>query len=159
MKDPVFVARGRMARNKGARGEREIIKLLEPIVKEECTKVGKQSLILQRNSLQSRFGGSDLAGCFFLAAEVKYCESIQIASWWNQTVAQVRGDQVPVLFYRKNLERWKCRMFGKLPLGDGRHVTTPCDISIGAFLIWFRHRLILELASPDWEKKTGSTGF
>lgn len=139
------MSRGRMARNKGARGEREIYKLLQPIVDEEYTAAGLEPPVLQRNSLQSRGGGYDIVGLEWMAPEVKYQENMQVKAWWRQTKRQARPEQTPVLFYRKNHAPWRVVMFGYLPAGATR-VRVPVDISIDAFLVYFRQRLKSELA-------------
>ena len=72
---------GLMSRNKGKRGEREVVKLLQPVVNEVYESLGLEPPLLERNLMQSHKGGCDLAGLDWLALEVKYQEQQQMTSW------------------------------------------------------------------------------
>ena len=137
---------GMMSRNKGQRGEREIVDLLQPVVNEIYAIFNLEPPKLKRNTLQSDGGGSDIAGIPWLAIEVKYHADIKLSSWWKQTVEQAEQGQEPILFYRRNNIPWKVKMYGML----GRPVccyTVPVIVEVPDFLAWFRARLTQELSS------------
>lgn len=107
---------GRMSRNKGKRGEREVIALLQPVVTKAYKRKGyPESEIprLQRNTMQSDGGGFDIHGLEWLALEVKYQETLCLPAWWRQTCrqAKVSSRLTPVLAYRRSREPWRFRMF------------------------------------------------
>lgn len=131
---------GTMSRNKGQRGEREVIKLLQPTISLVYGGAGFDIPALERNLMQSNNGGFDLTGLDWLALEVKYQEQEQVKAWWLQTVRQAGLKREPVLFYRRNNVKWRVRMFGYLIAGDKR-VKCPVDISVEAFLAYFKKRL------------------
>jgi hypothetical protein len=138
---------GLLSRNKGKRAEREVIELLQPIVSEQYFKLVKVSPKLQRNTLQSDSGGCDISGLEWLALEVKHCETFNLKDWWAQTVRQSEGHcdpKEPVLFYRRNKVDWRVRMRGSCGR-SGATVNALVDISIEAFLMYFRKRLAFEL--------------
>ena len=87
---------GRFSRNKGARGERELIQELGQLI-------GKQA---GRNLNQSAIGGADCVEFPNISVEVKRCETLEIASWWRQCVANARDGETPVLCYRQNRKPW-----------------------------------------------------
>lgn len=133
---------GTMSRNKGKRGEREIIDLLQPVVNEVRAHFGLPELILKRNTLQSDRGGSDIAGLPWLAAEVKLHAKLQPTQWWKQTQVQAEAHQVPVLFYRMDRQRsWTVRMMGSVFVGS-RELVDVMDFSMEHFLRWFRVVLV-----------------
>lgn len=133
---------GRSSLQKGKRGEREIVSILQPEVTTFRAKNGlPDNIILKRNTLQSHSGGYDIIGLPWLAIEVKFHETYNLSSWWKQTVAQAREDQVPVLFYRKSRVKWRVRMIGVLPGSGPEDQKAVVDISIDAFLAWFRREL------------------
>ena len=98
-------------RQKGHDGEREIVKLLQPIVE---LVLGEKKL--QRNLQQTRQGGHDICGLEHLAIEVKRCETLEIEKWWKQTLkqAEAAGGAIPVLMYRQNRGKWNVVMFGRI---------------------------------------------
>lgn len=98
-------------RNKGHDGEREVVKLLQPIVE---LILGEKKL--QRNLTQTRQGGHDICGLDFLAIEVKRCETLEVDKWWRQTLKQAEqaDGAIPVLIYRRNREKWNVVMFGRV---------------------------------------------
>lgn len=131
---------GNMSRNKGQRAEREVCKLLQPVVNQVYGELGRESPELGRNLSQTHKGGYDLIGLDWLALEVKHQEVEQVNTWWEQAKRQAKADQEPVLFYRKNGAKWKIRMFGYLPAGVNK-VRCPVDIGLDAFLIYLNVRL------------------
>lgn len=151
-------------RAKGQRGEREVVGMLQIIVDRVITDINREIDLeisqgvtvrvekrpdphqILRNQLQSAVGGSDLVGIDWLAPEIKYQETENLRSWWDQTVRQTKSGQIGVLIHRANNQKWRVRMVGKLALDDGRHVTCPVDITIDAFLLWFEHEFRIRLS-------------
>lgn len=136
---------GLMSRNKGKVGEREVVGILQPVVNNVYPLFGLKPPKLQRNSLQSDGGGSDIHGLEWMALEVKYHKDLAINSWWAQTVRQAGADRVPILLYRTNNQPWRCRMLGLLGT-PGAGITTPVNVDIEQFLAWFRIKLVEELS-------------
>jgi hypothetical protein len=83
-----------MARNKGQRGEREVIAVLQPIVNRVYLKYSFEPPLLKRNLLQTREGGFDIMGLEWMALEVKYQEHENVNGWWRQTCKQAGTDLV-----------------------------------------------------------------
>lgn len=141
---------GMMSRRKGARGEREVIDLLQPVVNEvyeACAYPDDEIPKLKRNSLQSDEGGSDVAGLPWLALEVKFyakIENHQLMKFWVQTLRQAGMSRAPVLFYRRNSCSWSVMMTGMLG-APGWGYTVPVIVTPQDFLLWFRTRLHQEI--------------
>lgn len=136
---------GNMSRNKGAGAEREIVKLLQPIITDEYAMVGLRPVELQRNLMQAyktadRQGKHDLVGVDWMALEVKRHETLAVNSWWEQAVEQAGETQEPVLFYRPNFCPWKVRMYGYL-LSNSFRVKCTVDLDLESFLTYFRMRV------------------
>ena len=127
---------GKMSRNKGQRGEREVIKLLQPIVDRSFQRFKLEPPCLQRNLLQAHTGGHDVFGLDWLALEVKYQETVNLSPWWQQTLRQSGSDKVPVLIWRKSRMPWRVRMYGHVD-----EVKTVVDIDLPPFLEWMETRL------------------
>ena len=86
------------SRDKGARAEREVLKLLGDELGE----------ILTRNLQQTREGGADCLAVKGFAIEVKRQEKLSRPSWWAQAVEQAqRVGAEPMLLYRRNREKWQ----------------------------------------------------
>ena len=138
----------RMGLMKGKRGEREVIKLMQPVLEEVYSMVGRVDEVpkLKRNLMQSAEGGFDIVGLEWLALEVKFHETEQMTGWWEQCKRQAGCGQEPVLIHRKSRVAWRVRMFGNLPLPSGQKVKCPVDITVDSFLIYLRHRLLQELS-------------
>jgi len=135
---------GSFSKQKGKRGEREAVNLLKPTIEKVYSESDMDAPVLFRNQNQSANGGYDIDGLSWLALEVKRCEVLSIAKWWEQTNRQASGNQAPVLLYRQNGKKWRVRMWGYLQAGD-RRVKAPVDIEIETFLVWFEVRLKAEL--------------
>lgn len=101
---------GKMSRNKGKRGEREIIALLQPVVSEVYTAHGLEPPVLKRNTMQSDGGGFDIHGLEWCALEVKRQETLCLPAWWRQTLRQAGPGTLPVLAYRQSREPWRVRV-------------------------------------------------
>lgn len=148
-----------MARNKGKRGERAVIDWLQPIVDKLCLELGIRKVILQRNTVQSDQGGSDIIGLDWMSAEVKNCEAqgpAALASWWEQTEQQARdwpkangALRVPVLFYTRNHNPIRVRTQGIIFAQDDKESFTYCmiDVSAESFEAYFWQRTKKELQS------------
>lgn len=153
------------SRDKGKRGERLVIDWLQPIVDEICQKINHAPIILQRNTIQSDKGGTDIVGIDWMAAEVKNAEQQNPAAlleWWIQCVSQAiawsspRRPLTPVLFYKKAGVQLRVRMFGHVGwtadyMGERYTQLVNCghtcqvDIDKADFEIYFRNRMLYEL--------------
>ena len=101
------MSKGRAARNKGARGERELADLLSH----------ELGTVVKRKLGQARDGGDDIqVGRFHI--EVKRQERLQVEKWCEQveaactTASQIDQDgtvlePVPVLVFRRNGQPWR----------------------------------------------------
>lgn len=146
----------KMSRDKGKRGERAVIDWLQPILDEIYEDRGLPKVLLQRNTIQSDRGGSDLAGLDWLAAEVKNVEGDSpslLADWWTQCYDQATEWSkpgkilTPVLFYKRNNRPFRIRMpgFASAHHQDEAYAYCVVDISMEAFEVYFRKRVVLEL--------------
>lgn len=92
---------GASSRNKGASGERELIRAIE-----DWTGVR-----LERNLAQSFGGGHDLIGLDHWAIECKRYASISAAdkaNFWRQAVRQARRvDKEPAVCFRADRQEWR----------------------------------------------------
>ncbi len=90
----------RFQRDKGARGERELARILSDKLGEEVV----------RNLMQTREGGHDLNGVPF-ALEVKRQETLAIDTWWEQATRQAeQAGLPPALAYRPSRRPWRFRV-------------------------------------------------
>ena len=122
--------------------------MLQPIVSDVHEAFDMDAPRLQRNALQADGGGSDIAGLHWLALEVKFHKAetdASVAQWWAQCVRQAGKDKVPVLLYRTNGRKWKCRMWGWLGTHSAGR-TCAVTVAIEDFLMWFRLKLTEELS-------------
>lgn len=131
------------SRTKGQTGEREVIKLLQPIINRVYDDARQYAPQLQRNTLQAHKGGFDILGIDNLAIEVKRAEKLNLSDWWQQTTRQAK-DKEPVLIYRQNRQKWRVRM-----LKDVDRVSMIIDISVEDFLTWLECFLRHQLAIPE----------
>jgi hypothetical protein len=129
------------SRNKGQRGEREVIKILQPIVTKVHDKLSRAVPELTRNLEQTRNGGYDIIGLPWASIEVKYCEKLNIDSWWQQTLRQTNNGQIPILVHRSNNKPWRARMKILINIGQ-QGVYSTVDIDLPTFLIIFELLLI-----------------
>lgn len=135
---------GKMSRNKGQRGEREFIGILQRVIDEVF---GEGVYELKRNLFQTREGGYDVTGLpeqyDLIAFEVKFQETLNIESWWKQTVEQA-GDKAPVLAFRQSRKKWRIMINGLVPwisYGEktwlrGGHACR-VEISLQDFIWWY----------------------
>lgn len=148
-------------RTKGQTGEREIATALNKEVakvrlESELPKLDKRDELFQRNQNQSAVGGDDLTNPLGLSIEVKRQENLSLNAWWKQTTksADRQPGNFPILIYRKNRQKWRCRMMGGISLEKGNLVDPELyldcicvDISFDDFLLWFRHYYRIMLAT------------
>lgn len=140
---------GTMQRNKGIKGEREVIGLLQLAVFEICHAHGIECPTLRRNTMQSDGGGHDIKDDLdllrWISIEVKLQEQQNLTAWWAQCIEQAGREREPVLFYRKNRQKFRVRMHGLLGY-PSQGCTVVVDVSVEDFLRWFRIRLNQELS-------------
>jgi hypothetical protein len=135
----------KMSRDKGARGEREVIDLLQPIVDTVYKASGQEPPQLKRtSSTQADGGGCDVCGLPWLALEVKRCETLSLDAWWRQCLQQAKPGQMPVLVYRQNSRQWRARYYAQLAVTNTEIVA---DVSIADFCKYFADCLRLYLQS------------
>lgn len=136
-------------RQKGAEGERQVIKILTPIIVDVMRKlncpdeeVEKALKMVQRNQNQSAVGGNDLSNTFGLSIEVKRQEALSVGTWWAQCCAAAeRNNELPVLIYRQNNKPWKIRTFAWLTIpsdnGGWAYQRTIAEFGLDEFKAWF----------------------
>ena len=97
------MVKGKGARNKGAQGEREFLKLITNLLADRGVTVE-----LRRNYDQTAIGGADCLRLPGVAIEVKRQEALALPSWWRQAIDQAQRceEAIPVLAYRRNKEPW-----------------------------------------------------
>lgn len=134
------MASGSFSRDKGQRAEREVVKMLQPVVTRVYLDAYREVPSLERNLVQSHKGGHDIVGLDWLALEVKHHENPNMNSFWEQCKEQAGATREPVLLYKSNRVKWRVVMFGYVPAGRKR-VRCPVDIGLEAFLVWFETRL------------------
>lgn len=128
---------GKMARDKGARGEREVKDLYNALFE----RIG-YNVAMQRNSSgQADGGGYDLVGLQYLAIEVKWQETNYSKAWWSQCIAQCKEGQIPVLWYRRSRMPWRIRQWGlALPAQNGS-TTVQIELSVEDHLRWLEEKI------------------
>lgn len=128
------------SRDKGQRAERDVVRLLQPVVTAVYTAAGQAVPTLERNLMQSHKGGADIAGLAWLALEVKHHEKVNVPLFWEQCKRQAGDTREPVLLYKSNRVKWRAVLFGYVPAGSAQ-VHCPVDIDVNDFLAWFETRL------------------
>lgn len=124
-------------KKKGARGEREVVALLMPVVNQVYSECRLDAPKLQRNLQQYINGGADIAGIDWLAVEVKRQETLSLNRWWAQAVKQADDIRTPVVFYRQNKKNWSVLM----ERIEGDPESGYIDVSVSRFLQWFASTL------------------
>lgn len=145
------------ARQKGARGEREIVHLLNGTIEGLMSSqewpedvVSTARSCIQRNQNQTAVGGSDLSNVFGLAVEIKRCEKLLIEQWWIQCVSQAkRNNEHPVLLYRQSNNPWRCITLGHAPLPGGRMSSMRVQFEEDAFVTWFYQWVYYKMIGGD----------
>lgn len=129
--------------NKGKRGEREVVHLLQPIADQVFAMFEREAPRLERNLAQSREGGSDLNGIPFLDVEIKRREEERVEEWWKQACAQAKPHTQPVLMWRTNRGGWQVML---MLTCASTNMTIRSVISLRDFGLWFRCRLVAYLS-------------
>jgi len=129
------------SQQKGKRGEREVVQLLQPVVTRVYLDAGKEPPTLQRNTIQSHMGGFDLVGLDWLAPEVKRCETLNLNAWTEQCIGQAKVGQVPVLFFKQNNQKWRVMMHSILVTGGASNFKVWSEIKLDDFLVYFEYKL------------------
>lgn len=89
---------GKASRNKGARGERELFKLLSD----------RLGVAVTRNLSQTRDAGCDSLSVPGFTIECKRVEAGFQSAWMAQALAAIRpGHEIPVVFYRASRQPWR----------------------------------------------------
>lgn len=127
---------GRFSKSKGKRAEREAVKLLQPRVERLYASLGVSAPQLERNLLQANKGGYDLLGLDWLAVEIKRQETVQLKTWWAQTVQQAAGTREAVLLYKTNRSPWRALVQNYLVVG-ALHLPAVVELDETTFLDWF----------------------
>ena len=123
--------------SKGKEGERQVCKLLQPVVNEVHTQLNPQyaAPVLTRNLNQARDAGYDLNGLEGLCIEVKWQKNLLLRNWWQQAVEQAdAAGGEPVLVYKTNHQPWRVRMY----VHPGNGVWLPGVLEMEDFLVWLR---------------------
>jgi Holliday junction resolvase len=137
------------AQSKGARGEREIVQLLQPVVNLVYGDMGRVPPTLQRNTIQSHKGGYDLVGVDWMAIEVKRCETLSLNAWSSQCIGQAKEGQTPILFFKQNNQKWRVMMHSILVTGGASNLKVWGEIRMDDFLVYFDYRLRHELKDQN----------
>lgn len=126
-------------RNKGQRGERQVVQLLQAIVDKVRRDKGVSPAVLQRNALQAHLGGDDLHGLDGFSVEVKWQEIDYNPAWWRQCLRQAEERKaVPILFYRSSRMKWriKFRAYVSTPF-DRDQIEMDLETNEDDFVEWF----------------------
>lgn len=99
---------GKFSLDKGKRGERELISILNNWITENS---GNDSRLLQRNTLAYHTGGEDVVGAGCMCIEIKNHSVLNIKAWWEQAKKQAESQdkKIPVLFYKIPRKGWIVR--------------------------------------------------
>lgn len=130
--------------NKGKAGEREVVKLLQPVVDEVYGRLLMDAPQLHRNQNQSALGGYDIDGLPWIALEVKRQEQLSINAWWKQVNKAARPGQEPIVIFRQNRKKWRILMNVWLHTGGTGHTKVRAEVSLDDFMMWFKERLQYE---------------
>lgn len=95
---------GKMQREKGKLGEREVANLLKKFGFD-----GKRTA-----QYCGKAGTADVTGIDGIHIEVKRQETTKIHEWMKQAESDAQENETPCVFHRRNNERWLCT----LPLID-----------------------------------------
>lgn len=150
-------------RDKGQRGEREIVQMLNALIYEVCMMLEMDEAdceraltTVQRNQNQSAVGGNDLTNCFGLSIEVKRQEQLAVNTWWAQCVAAAqRNNELPVLIWKQNRRAWRVQTYGALP-APGRRVSSKwvvVQFDSDTFKEWFKLWVTAQI-QRGWEVRT-----
>ena len=133
-------------RAKGANGELELAKILNPVVHKVKRSKGipEENILnkhnqIQRNTRQTANGGSDLINTYGLAIEVKRQQTLNINKWWEQCCKSAfETSEIPVLIFRQNNKAWRVIMYARI---EPSELCFRSEISITDFLLWYEDYL------------------
>jgi Holliday junction resolvase len=129
---------GARSRNKGKRGELEIVHLLRDNLGIDCNRNYKQVAQAQHGDIEQLVAGYLL--------EVKNCAKTELKAWWQQTVqAATKRGAVPCLVYKVPRKGWRFRV----PLPQawasgqqwGRELAYTMDLSPDGFFLIVREQM------------------
>lgn len=131
------------SRDKGQRGEREIVAMFVDAMQDVERDMGVArdplSEMVKRNTLQSDRGGYDVANIPLLAVEVKRQETLNVKAWYQQAREQAKSGEMPVLFYRQSRKPWRCVVMTALCDTNGLFIRyVDSDISALDFIDAYR---------------------
>lgn len=156
--------------NKGKAAEREVVRLLQPVVNDAYVRLWREEPelagyvgecpVLQRNTLQADDGGADLCGLAWLALEVKHQKTQAMNEWWRQCMGQAKPGQTPVLWWKTNGKGWRVRMPVVMQVGsESAKGVQGCtwatssavvEMSCDDWLLYFGERVYGELCLAGW---------
>lgn len=149
-------------RNKGQRGERQVVQLLQVVVDKVRNIAGLPPIVLQRNALQAHLGGEDIHGLDGFSVEVKWQETGFNPAWWRQCLAQAEAQDlkrvmvqngcyctVPILFYRASQQKWRVRFraYVNTPQ-DNDQIEMDVETSVDDFIEWFGNAYAESISIP-----------
>ena len=130
---------GARSRNKGKRGELEVVHLIRDNLGIACNRNYKQTAQAQHGDIEQRVGP--------YLVEVKNCASLTaIKAWWQQTLtAATKVGAVPCLAYKVPRKGWRFRV----PIPQawesghqwGREIAYTMDLSPDGFFLIVRDQL------------------
>lgn len=159
--------RGSFSKQKGKRGERQIVKMLQGAIEEvyqwleqqpryESIKTlieGQPQLkrpFLERNQNQTNAGGCDLVGIKWASIEIKNtakCSPALITKWWQQCLDQCEENEEPILFFKRGTTQ---RVMVKGVIGGNIiHHRVPVEICIEDFMMYFRNKVHAEFQTSN----------
>ena len=126
---------GASSRNKGASGERELIREIE----------AETGIRLERNLAQSFGGGHDLIGLDHWAIECKRYANIgnaEKAQFWRQAVEQARRvGKFPAVCFRADRSPWRVLVAYPTDIYELEDFRRSCEISLELFCGLIRETL------------------
>lgn len=131
-------------RNKGHKGELEVVQLLTAYARPVCEWMGRDVPEFKRNVTQSQGGGYDVVGLEWLAIEVKRVETEFQKKWWTQVLDAKGEAQVACLLFRRNRGSWRAMVELATPVGS-RLITVHATLDVDQFKYWFQWQLASRL--------------
>lgn len=132
---------GRSSRRKGQVGERQLAAELSALLGIEI-----------KRRVRNHASDSDIVGLDGWSAECKVCAAPAMSAWWQQTVAQAKPGELPVLFYRLPRKPFRAVLPICLLIGGEVHadVEQTIDVSLAGFAAVYRE---IEAAGMEFEMK------
>lgn len=132
---------GRSIRRKGQVGERQLAAELSALLGIEV-----------KRRVRNHLSDSDIVGLDGWSAECKVCAAPAMSAWWQQTVAQTKPGELPVLFYRLPRKPFRAVLPICLLIGGDVHVDVEQTIetTLAGFAAVYRE---IEAAGLEIEMK------